>query len=153
MPSFDPTTLKATALKANTWRLRFVALVAGVAGALIIASRTAFWVAGWPMLWPDSWVDRLALLLGPLIGIVGVCTGYALWTPRRWGATAFTAWIALILVHIAVTPFLVAAIGGFPAKPLLLALLVLILSICLGVLVIRIVRRWLFEAIERATAA
>ncbi len=148
MPSFDP-----TALKSNTWKLRFVALVAGVAGALIIASRTVFWVAGIPILWPDSWVDRLALLLGPLIGIVGICTGYGLWTTKRWGATAFTAWIALILVHIAVTPVLVAALGGFPLKPTLDAVLLLLLSVCVGVLVIRLVRRWLFSAIECATAS
>ena len=148
MPSFNPKALHATeALQSHTLRLRFVALVAGVAGALTITLRTVLLVADWPMLWPDSWVARLALLLGPLVGIVGVCTGYGIWTGRRWGATAFTAWVALLLGHFAVTPFLAVAFGGFAIGPMLRAFLMLILSVGVAILVIRIVRRWLIAAI------
>jgi hypothetical protein len=132
----------------NELRLRFVALAAGVAGVLVLAETVARYATGVATIFaPMALTDRLTLLLEPLCGIAGVCAGIGLWRRRPWGATAFTAWVLLILAQVVLTAFLIAALAGFATGPTLRALELLVVGAGLTTLVIWVVRRWLSVAI------
>jgi hypothetical protein len=137
----------------NKLRLRFVALAAGVAGALVLAEMAARYATGIATIFaPMAPTDRLTLLFEPLSGIAGVCAGIGLWKRRRWGATAFTVWVLLILAQVALTAFLISALAGFATRPTLRAVELLLVGAGLAVLVIRVVRRWLLGAIASLAA-